>query len=81
MDNCYKFVNQDLKTLAEARGICKDMGGDLATLETMDGIYWIRGYSSYHPVLRPEWLWIGGYRVKWPMGVERKHSRFPNSRH
>ena len=24
----------------------------------MDEVYWIRGYRSYHPVLRPEWLWI-----------------------
>ena len=67
MDGCYKFVTQDKKTWTEARGMCQDMGGDLVSLETMDEIYWIRGYRSYHSALRPEWLWLGGYRVdnKW----------------
>lgn len=47
--------------------MCKDMGGYLATLETMDEIYWLRGYRSFHSVLRPGWLYIGGYREngKW----------------
>ena len=59
---CYKVVTQDPKTWFQARGMCKDMGGDLATLETLVEIYWIRGYRSFHRALRTGLLSIGGYR-------------------
>ena len=38
------------------------MGGDLASLKTIDEIYWIRGYRGYHKTVRPESLWRRGYR-------------------
>lgn len=36
------------------------MGGDLATLDTMHEIIWMRGYRSYHKALRVD-SWIGGH--------------------
>ena len=61
--SCYKFVTSDKKTWDQALGMCQDMGGYLATLDSWDEIYWLKGYRSNHPSLRPERMHIGGRKI------------------
>lgn len=65
--SCYKFVMFPKVSWEVANGLCRDMAGRLATLETKGEIIWIRGYRSYHADLREEIAWIGGYNKegKW----------------
>ena len=44
--------------------MCRDMGGYLATLDSWDEIYWIKGYRSSHPILRSEYIYIGGRKIE-----------------
>lgn len=60
-DSCYKFVTTQKATWAQAEGLCRDMGGYLAILESIDEIIWMRGFRAYHPQLR-ERSWVGGYK-------------------
>ena len=60
-----------------------DMGGHLATLNTLDEMYWMKGFRGYHSTLHGE-AWIGGRRMngvrKWvadkPRAQPRKISHF-----
>ena len=42
-------------------GLCRDMGGHLAVLESDAEIVWMKGYRVHNPSLRKEMYWIGGY--------------------
>lgn len=66
-NSCYKFVTEDKQSWVGAQGMCQKLGGKLATLESADDICWLRGYRSFHPVLRPSRMWLGGHREggKW----------------
>lgn len=66
-NSCYNFVTSKSLTWSSAQGLCKDMGGGLAIVETEEEIVWLRGYRSYHAELRQSTFWIGGYRKdgKW----------------
>lgn len=59
--SCYKFVTTAPATWSEAQGLCRDMGGYLATLDTLEEIIWMRGYRNYHSGLQAQ-MWIGGYK-------------------
>ena len=61
MDSCFKFVVSKMATWSQAQGLCRDMGGYLATLESIDELTWMRGFRGYHAQLRPDFAWIGGY--------------------
>ena len=63
VNSCIKVVTNQKASWSQALGICRDMGGYLAALETEAEIFWMKGYRSYHSVLtrHPE-TWIGGYR-------------------
>ena len=61
VDTCYEFVTDRRETWSKAQGLCWDMGGRLATLETEAEIVWIKGYHSHNLILRRLDLWIGGY--------------------
>ncbi|KAF6033443.1 hypothetical protein EB796_008249 [Bugula neritina] len=73
--NCYKFVISQKVTWRAAQGLCRDMGGTLATLDSKNEIIWMRGYRSYHPSL---WgaAWLGGYLKD---GVWLWHGRIADS--
>ena len=58
--DCYKFVTSEKKSWQQAEATCKDLGGYLATLATLDDIYWMKGYRAHHSILQEE-TWIGGY--------------------
>ena len=60
-DNCYKFVMTPKASWTKAQGLCSDMGGGLATLDSWNELLWIRGYRSYHSAVR-EVSWVGGYK-------------------
>ena len=64
---CYKFVTTRKVSWAAAQGLCADMGGGLATLQSKSDIVWMKGFRIHHPELRPGSFWIGGYQVdgKW----------------
>lgn len=61
VDNCYKFVMNPKATWHTAQGLCRDMGGEMAVLDSLTEIYWLRGYRSYHSAVREE-SWVGGFR-------------------
>ena len=61
LDICYKFVIDQKTSWSQAQGLCLDMGGHLATLESEAEIIWIKGYHSHKSILRKEKFWVGGY--------------------
>ena len=46
-ESCYKFMTTPAMW-HQARGICADMGGHLATLETEHEAAFIAGYMTFH---------------------------------
>lgn len=52
MGNCYKFVNSPKVSWSEAHGLCADMGGTLAYLDSWIEIYWLRGYRDTYSNLQ-----------------------------
>ena len=63
MYHATSLLHSDKKTWDQAQGMCQDMGGYLATLDSWDEIYWLKGYRSSHPSLRPERMHIGGRKI------------------
>lgn len=64
--SCYNFVTSPTAKWSEAQGVCRDMGGHLATLDSLEEIIWIKGYRSHYVYLHKD-MWIGGYKKdgKW----------------
>ena len=62
VNSCYKFVTNQKATWSQALGLCRDMGGYLAALETEPEIFWMKGYRSYHSIVSKYPAWIGGYK-------------------
>lgn len=56
---CYRFETRHALSWQSAQKACNDDGAYLATLESEGEVAWMRGYRSWHPVLR-EKAWIGG---------------------
>ena len=52
LSSCYKFVTNLTLTWQGAQDECEEMGGGLASLETSNELYWIKGYRSSSPILR-----------------------------
>lgn len=72
-NSCYKFVMDKRASWSDAQAACEVEGGELAQLETLHEIYWMRGYRSWHDTLRRT-AWIGGLLDdgvwKWQYGKE-----------
>ena len=61
VDSCYKFIIVKKASRSQAQGLCRDMGGHLAVLETDAEIVLMKGYRVHNPSLRKGMYWIGGY--------------------
>ena len=48
-DSCFKFMITTPLAWQSAEGMCRDMGGNLATLDTQLKTAFINGYLLMHP--------------------------------
>lgn len=60
--SCYKFVSSPPANWSGAIQICRNLGGYLTTLETIDEIAWMKGYRSYFSEDLGATTWIGGFQ-------------------
>ena len=61
INNCYKFVLTPKADYKGAQALCRDMGGELATLDSLNEILWMRGYRSFHPAVGDR-SYVGAHR-------------------
>ena len=66
LSSCYKFVASP-KNWNQAERICRDVGGHLATFDTLEEIIWVKGYRIHNKTLHggPLYglMWIGGHKI------------------
>ena len=48
ISSCYKFVSSPTKTWDQALGLCRDMGGDLAVVDSIQKSSYLTGYLLIH---------------------------------
>ena len=61
--SCYKFEMTALASWYDAQKACGAQEAELAALETIHEIYWMRGYRSIHAALRSA-VWTAGFQDK-----------------
>ena len=54
--NCYYFEKEEMLTWQAAQDRCNEMGGRLATIESWNEFYWMKGYRASDPLLRSAFL-------------------------
>ena len=50
--NCYYFEKNEMLTWQAAQDRCSEMGARLATIESWNEFYWMKGYRASDPLLR-----------------------------
>ena len=60
-NNCYKFVYNPKQTWANAQAKCVEEDANLIAIDSLEEVYFIRGYRSYNFDVEQD-IWIGGYQ-------------------